>query len=64
MDGGACWYGLPEAIVFCIIAVPRWEGGTLLARWYAAAWGPKPQLPGVMGKRGPLLPKGWKKVGV
>ncbi len=35
-----------------------------MAHWYAPAWGPKPQLLGVMGKRGPLLPNGWTKVGV
>ena len=36
----------------------------MLARWYAPTWGPKPQLPGVMGKHWPLLPNGWTKVGV
>ena len=35
-----------------------------MARWYAPAWGPKSQLPGVVGKLGPVLPNGWKKVGV
>ena len=53
-----------KAIVFAIIAVPGCGGGMLLARWYAAACGPKPQLPGAEGKRGPPSPKGMVKVGV